>query len=212
MGWIIDLLASGITGDRDGNEIKPLPEVRSSNTTGDKPPEVVPSRTTRDTKGEKIKPLPEVRPSNTTGGRKGKKIEAGPSDIKGDKPPEVVPSRTTRDGKGEKIKLLPEVRPSNITGDRKGKKIEAGPSDITGDKPPEGGASGTKRNGEMEMGESTSSERRDLSTANRMSDSKDIDDVKRFSFDDVVAATNNFSDQNKLGEGGFGPVFKVIII
>lgn len=25
----------------------------------------------------------------------------------------------------------------------------------------------------------------------------------------VIAATNNFFDDNKLGEGGFGPVYKV---
>jgi hypothetical protein len=30
-----------------------------------------------------------------------------------------------------------------------------------------------------------------------------------FSFVSVSAATNNFSDTNKLGEGGFGPVYKV---
>jgi hypothetical protein len=29
-----------------------------------------------------------------------------------------------------------------------------------------------------------------------------------FSFVSVSAATNNFSDTNKLGEGGFGPVYK----
>ena len=32
-----------------------------------------------------------------------------------------------------------------------------------------------------------------------------------FSFVSVAAATNNFSDDNKLGEGGFGPVYKVIL-
>ena len=61
------------------------------------------------------------------------------------------------------------------------------------------------------MGE-TSSERRESSTANRMSDSKDIENVERFCFDDLVAATNNSLDQNKIGEGGYGPVFRVIII
>lgn len=30
-----------------------------------------------------------------------------------------------------------------------------------------------------------------------------------FSFCGVAAATNNFSDKNKLGEGGFGPVYRV---
>lgn len=29
-----------------------------------------------------------------------------------------------------------------------------------------------------------------------------------FNFVSVSAATNNFSDANKLGEGGFGPVYK----
>lgn len=30
-----------------------------------------------------------------------------------------------------------------------------------------------------------------------------------FSFSELKAATNDFSPDNKLGEGGFGPVFKV---
>ena len=30
-----------------------------------------------------------------------------------------------------------------------------------------------------------------------------------FSLKSVSAATDNFSDANKLGEGGFGPVYKV---
>ncbi|KAG5020566.1 hypothetical protein JHK87_016421 [Glycine soja] len=33
-----------------------------------------------------------------------------------------------------------------------------------------------------------------------------------FSFVSVAAATNNFSDANKLGEGGFGPVYKGILL
>ncbi|KAH7845035.1 hypothetical protein Vadar_034469 [Vaccinium darrowii] len=33
-------------------------------------------------------------------------------------------------------------------------------------------------------------------------------DLPRFSFASVSAATDNFSDANKLGEGGFGPVYK----
>ena len=30
------------------------------------------------------------------------------------------------------------------------------------------------------------------------------------SFDDIREATNSFSEVNKLGEGGYGPVYKVI--
>ncbi|GAY64754.1 hypothetical protein CUMW_235860 [Citrus unshiu] len=37
-------------------------------------------------------------------------------------------------------------------------------------------------------------------------------DLKIFDFQTIVAATNNFSLINKIGEGGFGPVYKVIKI
>jgi hypothetical protein len=33
-----------------------------------------------------------------------------------------------------------------------------------------------------------------------------------FSYESVLAATNNFSIANKLGQGGFGPVYKVYMI
>lgn len=33
-----------------------------------------------------------------------------------------------------------------------------------------------------------------------------------FSFSSISASTNNFSTVNKLGEGGFGPVYKVIFV
>ncbi|XP_034690509.1 G-type lectin S-receptor-like serine/threonine-protein kinase At1g61420 [Vitis riparia] len=61
--------------------------------------------------------------------------------------------------------------------------------------------------GDGKMGE-TSCKRRKSSTANALSDSKDIDKVKQFSLVSVMAATNNFSDENKIGKGGFGPVYK----
>lgn len=32
-----------------------------------------------------------------------------------------------------------------------------------------------------------------------------------YDFECILIATNTFSDTNKLGEGGFGPVYKVII-
>ncbi|KVI04200.1 Protein kinase-like domain-containing protein [Cynara cardunculus var. scolymus] len=35
--------------------------------------------------------------------------------------------------------------------------------------------------------------------------------VPFFEFESILAATDNFSDANKLGEGGFGPVYKVMI-
>lgn len=51
---------------------------------------------------------------------------------------------------------------------------------------------------------------------------KDLDEVdlekiaaqeqKEFSLDTLVAATKNFHPTLKLGEGGFGPVFKVKMI
>lgn len=35
-------------------------------------------------------------------------------------------------------------------------------------------------------------------------------ELEVFNFSRVAAATNNFSDENKLGQGGFGPVYKVM--
>lgn len=37
-------------------------------------------------------------------------------------------------------------------------------------------------------------------------------DLKFFSFTCIATATRNFSSENKLGEGGFGPVYKVLSI
>lgn len=34
----------------------------------------------------------------------------------------------------------------------------------------------------------------------------------RFDLDTIRAATNDFSGENKLGQGGFGPVYKVLTI
>lgn len=34
---------------------------------------------------------------------------------------------------------------------------------------------------------------------------------RMYSYDEIEAATDNFSDSNKIGEGGYGPVYKAII-
>ena len=34
-------------------------------------------------------------------------------------------------------------------------------------------------------------------------------ELQIFSFESISAATSNFTTENKLGEGGFGPVYKV---
>lgn len=35
-------------------------------------------------------------------------------------------------------------------------------------------------------------------------------DLRVFSYASIMAMTNRFSIENKLGEGGFGPVYKVL--
>lgn len=35
-------------------------------------------------------------------------------------------------------------------------------------------------------------------------------ELPTFDFEEIAAATDNFSISSKIGEGGFGPVFKVI--
>ncbi|KAH9715534.1 Receptor-like serine/threonine-protein kinase [Citrus sinensis] len=40
---------------------------------------------------------------------------------------------------------------------------------------------------------------------------KEVDQLPLFSFSSVSTATNTFSDTNKLGEGGFGPVYKGVL-
>lgn len=43
------------------------------------------------------------------------------------------------------------------------------------------------------------------------------DDKKRihvpfFNLESILVATDNFSDANRLGQGGFGPVYKVVVL
>ena len=40
-------------------------------------------------------------------------------------------------------------------------------------------------------------------------DNDNSGEIYYFDLITILAATNNFSDANKLGEGGFGPVYKV---
>ncbi|XP_027070848.1 receptor-like serine/threonine-protein kinase SD1-7 [Coffea arabica] len=40
----------------------------------------------------------------------------------------------------------------------------------------------------------------------------DSHSLQMFSFDDIKAATNDFSNENKLGQGGYGPVYKAILL
>lgn len=49
---------------------------------------------------------------------------------------------------------------------------------------------------------------RSRSTSTSAVDS-DAPNLKVYRFSSLKVATNNFSSENKLGEGGFGPVYKV---
>jgi len=46
----------------------------------------------------------------------------------------------------------------------------------------------------------------------RKKDGKTSDDMYIFDFQTILEVTANFSSTNKIGEGGFGPVYKVILI
>lgn len=43
------------------------------------------------------------------------------------------------------------------------------------------------------------------------SDNRDYE-LTVFSFTNIIAATDNISARNRLGEGGFGPVYKIMLL
>ena len=63
---------------------------------------------------------------------------------------------------------------------------------------------------QLDLGMTIKSENSELLEENKRRDirKKEVK-MPLFSFTSVSAATDNFSDANKLGEGGFGPVYKV---
>ena len=40
---------------------------------------------------------------------------------------------------------------------------------------------------------------------------KQVQELPLFNFEMLVSATNDFHQSNKLGQGGFGPVYKVMV-
>lgn len=61
-------------------------------------------------------------------------------------------------------------------------------------------------------------ENQDLAASGRSSSTdklevylKEEHDLKLFSYASIIEATNDFSSENKLGQGGFGVVYKVIL-
>jgi len=49
----------------------------------------------------------------------------------------------------------------------------------------------------------------EMNTNNNMKKKENDFELPLFSYESVSIATNNFSAVNKLGEGGYGPVYKV---
>jgi hypothetical protein len=47
---------------------------------------------------------------------------------------------------------------------------------------------------------------------NPNADEDDIDQLPSYDLDTIVSATGSFSFQNKIGEGGFGVVYKVVFL
>uniref|UniRef100_A0A7N2M8I7 non-specific serine/threonine protein kinase n=1 Tax=Quercus lobata TaxID=97700 RepID=A0A7N2M8I7_QUELO len=66
---------------------------------------------------------------------------------------------------------------------------------------------------QLDLGMTQTTENSELSEVNKPGDGKKKEvKMPLFSLKSVSAATDNFSDANKLGEGGFGPVYKAMLI
>lgn len=50
----------------------------------------------------------------------------------------------------------------------------------------------------------------ELKACNTLECGEDIIELPLYTFGTIAAATDNFSTENELGEGGFGAVYKVI--
>ena len=62
---------------------------------------------------------------------------------------------------------------------------------------------------QLDLGMTIKSENSEQLEENKRGDTRKKEvKIPLFSFASVFAATDNFSDANKLGEGGFGPVYK----
>ena len=65
----------------------------------------------------------------------------------------------------------------------------------------------------FDFSDSSEDTNHELSEANKgwRGEKKEVD-LPMFNFASVSGATNNFSIENKLGEGGFGPIYKVSLV
>lgn len=52
----------------------------------------------------------------------------------------------------------------------------------------------------------------DLMDSGKFKEDDEGIDVPFFNLESILAATDDFSDENKLGQGGYGPVYKVAAI